>query len=204
MSTDTLKQRARRGVLPIAAVLVRLGLTPNMVTVIGFLLNVGVGLILAFGYQLAGGILVILVGLFDTLDGAVARVSNRVTIFGGFLDSTLDRYSEAVIFFGLTAFYVREGRMTEVLLVYAVIVGSLMVSYARARAEGLGLDCEVGLLQRPERVALLGLGLIINQVVPVLWLLAVMTNFTAAQRIFHVYRLTRQGESSQDRTKDRP
>ncbi|MHB1414399.1 MAG: CDP-alcohol phosphatidyltransferase family protein [Chloroflexota bacterium] len=198
MSTDTLKQRARRGVLPIAAVLVRLGLTPNTITIIGFLLNVGVGLVLALGYQLAGGILVLLVGLFDTLDGAVARVSNRVTIFGGFLDSTLDRYSEAVIFFGLTAFYLREGRTTEVLLVYAVIVGSLMVSYARARAEGLGLDCEVGLLQRPERVALLGFGLIINQVVPVLWLLAVMTNFTAAQRIFHVYRLTRQSESSQD------
>ena len=149
---NAIKDRARRGVRPVAALLLRLGLTANQLTISGFLLNLAVGLVIGAGYQLAGGLLLLFAGLFDTLDGAVARLSGRVTVFGGFLDSTLDRYSEAAIFFGLLMLYTREGRATEVYLVYAVIVGSLMVSYARARAEGLGLRCDVGWLQRPERL----------------------------------------------------
>ncbi|MHB1007234.1 MAG: CDP-alcohol phosphatidyltransferase family protein [Chloroflexota bacterium] len=191
MLSTIAKNFARRSVLPVAAALLRMGITPNALTLIGFALNVAVAAVIGFGFQTTGGLLVLFAGLFDMLDGAVARLGGKVTIFGGFLDSTLDRYSEAVIFFGLLVLYTNQGRDTEVLLVYAVIVGSLMVSYARARAEGLGLDCSVGWLQRPERILLLGLGLMLNQVVPVLWLLAVFTNFTTAQRIWHVYRITR-------------
>lgn len=196
MTTASLKDLARRSILPVAAAFVRLGISPNALTVLGLLLNVGVGLVLAAGYQTAGGFFVLFAGLFDMLDGAVARVSQRVTVFGGFLDSTLDRYSEAVVFLGLLLWYAREGRTTEVVLVYAVIVGSVMVSYTRARAEGLGLRCEVGWLQRPERIALLGAGLILGLVTPVLWLLAVFTNLTTLQRILHVYRSTRSANDS--------
>ena len=190
------KNFARRSVLPVAAALLRLGITPNTLTLIGFALNVAVAAVIGYGFVTAGGVLVLFAGLFDMLDGAVARLGGQVTVFGGFLDSTLDRYSEAVIFFGLLVLYTSEGRGIETMLVYAVIVGSLMVSYARARAEGLGLDCSVGWLQRPERILLLGLGLVLNQVVPVLWLLAVFTNFTTIQRIWHVYRITRVEQPS--------
>jgi CDP-diacylglycerol--glycerol-3-phosphate 3-phosphatidyltransferase len=190
------KNFARRSVLPVAAALLRLGVTPNALTLIGFALNIAVAAVIGYGFQTAGGLLLLFAGLFDMLDGAVARLGGKVTVFGGFLDSTLDRYSEAVILFGLLVLYTSQGSTTETMLVYAVIVGSLMVSYARARAEGLGLDCSVGWLQRPERILLLGLGLIVNQVVPVLWLLAVFTNVTTVQRIWHVYRITRVGHSA--------
>jgi CDP-diacylglycerol---glycerol-3-phosphate 3-phosphatidyltransferase len=194
--SNLLKGYVRRSVLPFAATLARLGVTPNALTIAGLILNLGVGLVLGLGYEMAGGILVLVAGLFDTLDGAVARVSGRVTVFGSFLDSTLDRYSEAAVFCGLLVLYTRQGRLTEAVLVYAVIIGSLLVSYARARAEGLGLDCEVGWLQRPERIALLGLGLAVGLATPVLWVLAILTNFTVLQRMLHVYRLTQAQRES--------
>jgi CDP-diacylglycerol--glycerol-3-phosphate 3-phosphatidyltransferase len=187
----TVKDLARRSVTPVAAALVRLGITPNSLTIIGLILNIGVAAVLAAGYEVLGGLLVLFAGLFDMLDGAVARLGRRVSVFGGFLDSTLDRYSEAAVFFGLLVLYSNQGRAVEAMLVYAVVVGSLMVSYTRARAEGLGLKCEVGWLQRPERIAMLGIGLMLNLAVPVLWILAVFTNFTAVQRILHVYNTTR-------------
>ena len=159
MLSKFFKQRVRQGVRPLAAALARAGVTPNALTVTGLLLSIAVGVLLALGYEVRGGLLFLFAGLFDTLDGAVARQTNRVTVFGGFLDSTLDRYAEAFVFGGLLITYTGRGLVIEAGLVYAVIIGSLMVAYARARAEGLGLDCEVGWLQRPERIALLGLGL---------------------------------------------
>jgi len=188
---DRVKARARTGAEPIGRALARTGMTPNALTVVGCILNFGVGAILALGYQWQGGILVLVVGAFDTLDGALARASGRATTFGAFLDSTLDRYSEAAIFFGILADAVRRGDIQVVLLTYAAAIGSLMVSYARARAEGLGLRGDVGWLQRPERVVILGLGLILGLVVPALWILAILTNLTALQRILHVRNLTR-------------
>lgn len=193
MISTIAKNFARRSLTPVAAALVRLGITPNALTITGLLLNFGVAAVLAGGYELLGGVLVLFAGLFDMLDGAVARLGKKVTVFGAFLDSTLDRYSEAAVFLGLLVSYVTQGRQTESLLVYAVVVGSLMVSYTRARAEGLNLKCEVGWLQRPERIAILGLGLIFGLVVPVLWLLAIFTNFTAAQRIWYVYTTSQAG-----------
>jgi len=188
---DRVKARARTGAEPIGRALARTGMTPNALTVVGCILNFGVGAILALGYQWQGGILVLVVGAFDTLDGALARASGRATTFGAFLDSTLDRYSEAAIFFGILADAVRRGDIQVVLLTYAAAIGSLMVSYARARAEGLGLRGDVGWLQRPERVVILGLGLILGLVVPALWILAILTNLTTLQRILHVRNLTR-------------
>ncbi len=188
---DRIKARARGTALPVGQALARIGVTPNALTVAGCALNFGVGVVLALGYHLVGGVLVLVVGAFDMLDGAVARAASRTTTFGAFLDSTLDRYSEAAVFLGVLADGARRGDLQTVLLAYAAAMGSLMVSYARARAEGLGLRCDVGWLQRPERVALLGLGLILGLAVPALWILAILTNFTAIQRILHVRNATR-------------
>jgi CDP-diacylglycerol--glycerol-3-phosphate 3-phosphatidyltransferase len=187
---DQLKARVRGGAVPIGRALAGLGITPNALTIAGCLLNFGVGAVIALGYHWQGGILVLLVGAFDMLDGAVARASGRATTFGAFLDSTLDRYSEAAIFLGILADGTQRGDLQVVLLAYAAAIGSLMVSYARARAEGLGLRGDVGWLQRPERVVLLGLGLIFGLLVPALWVLAILTNVTAVQRILHVRKAT--------------
>ena len=190
MLTDLVtKDRLRRWALPLTRLVAQAGLTPNMLTVIGFLLNAGVAAVLATGRWQLGGVLLLLASAFDLLDGAVAQYAHKATAFGAFLDSNLDRLSEAVIYFGLLWVYAPQGMTTEILLIYATIVGSLLVSYARARAEGLGLKCEVGLLARPERVILLALGLLLNQVTIALWLLAVLTNLTAGQRVLHVWRI---------------
>jgi CDP-diacylglycerol--glycerol-3-phosphate 3-phosphatidyltransferase len=127
---------------------------------------------------------------FDALDGTLARMTGRTSRFGAFLDSTLDRFSEAVIFLGLFVYLVDQGAQTELILIYATIVGSLMVSYARARAEGIGVTLKEGLLTRFERVGLLILGLIFNQLTLVLWILAIFTNVTAVQRMWLVWRIT--------------
>jgi len=190
------KDRLRRWALPLTRLVAQAGLTPNMLTVIGFLLNAGVAAVLATGRFTLGGVLLLLASAFDLLDGAVAQYAHKTTTFGAFLDSNLDRLSEAVIYFGLLWVYAPRGMTTEILLVYATIVGSLLVSYARARAEGLGLKCEVGLLARPERVLLLALGLLLNQVTIALWLLAVLTNLTAGQRVLHVWRILQNQQKS--------
>lgn len=202
MASDDLKSLARRGITPIAAALVRLRVTPNTLTLLGFGLNIAVAVVIGAGFEVTAGALLLFAGFFDMLDGAVARLGDKVSTFGGFLDSTLDRYSEAVVFFGLLALYAGQGRYTESLLIYAVVVGSLMVSYTRARAEGLGLKCEVGWLQRPERIVLLALGLLLGLTVPVLWLLAIFTNFTSLQRIVHIYSTTRQAAPGARATKE--
>jgi len=175
---------------PVARVIGRMGISPNVVTLTGSLLNLGVAWVLAQGYLRVGGVLVPLVSLFDALDGTVARLMGKRSRFGAFLDSTMDRFSEAILYLGLLIYYTRLGARQEILLIYATIVGSLMVSYARARAEGLGLDCKVGLLTRLERIVILTVALILNQMTIALWVLAILTNFTALQRMYHVWRAT--------------
>ena len=173
---------------PIADLLARLGFTPNTLTLIGFLMNVAVAVILSRGEMRWGAVAYFLASAFDGLDGAVARRLNRVSRFGAFLDSTVDRLSEAAVFLGLLVWYTGQGARQEIVLIYATIVGSLMVSYSRARAEGLGLDCRVGLLTRMERFIVLFVGLFLEQVTITLWIMAVLTNFTALQRMFYVWR----------------
>ena len=195
MFSEWLRRHTHWLVDPIARAISRLGIPPNWMTVLGLIANVAVALLIARGHLRVGGLLIILASLFDAFDGAVARVSGRTSSFGAFLDSTLDRFSEAVIYLGLLLYYLRQGQQMETILVYATIVGSLMVSYARARAEGLGLQCKVGLLTRAERIFLLVIGLVAGIMPWILWVLVVLTNVTVIQRMFHVWRLTRHRAS---------
>ena len=176
--------------------LVQFGITPNSITVVGFLLNVLTAAVIATGRLSTGGALLLFSAAFDMLDGAMARVTDQQSRFGAFLDSVLDRYSESVILLGLLYVEVKLNHIGTAVLVYAVAVGSIMISYARARAEGLGLNAKVGFAPRPERVLILGAGLVFpgpatgTTVVIALWILAVLTHFTAVQRLVYVWRQT--------------
>lgn len=182
---------------PAIGFFVSLGIKPNWLTMAGFALGLGSGFLFGAGHFLWGGFSALGSGLCDALDGTLARRSNRTTTFGKFFDSFLDRYSELAIFIGLSYHYARGGMWRLVLLTDLALVGSLMVSYARARAEGLGLECKVGLMERPERLAAIIAGAILAGISGrgwifeiVLWLLAALTNATAVQRMLHVRKLT--------------
>lgn len=179
---------------PAARVIARTGVSPNAVTLFGFGLNIVAAWLLATGHFLIGGFLILIAGVFDLLDGALARVTGKGTIFGALLDSAIDRYSEAVLLFGLLVYFARRHDTTEVILIFATVVGAMIISYVRARAEGLGLDAEVGLMRRTVRICALALGLLINQVLVFLWILAILTNFTAWQRLSYVWRKTSKPE----------
>ena len=170
-------------------------ITPNVLTLFGFVLNAIVAYLLATQHLVWGGVMMLFAGLFDMLDGALAKITNQVTDFGGFLDSVVDRYSEAVILFGMLLYFYQEPNnkgLVEIVLLYTILVGSMMISYARSRAGMLGIANEVGLLARPERIILLGIGLLAPTILldPVLWILAIGTQITAIQRIFYVYQVT--------------
>ncbi len=174
-------------VRPLAAA----GITPNMLTVLGFIFACASAMAIATHHLVTAAILLFIGGACDLSDGALARVQESRSTFGAFFDSTLDRYSEAIVLFGLVYLYGSQARTLELTIVFAALVGSLMVSYSRARAEGLGLECKEGLYARPERVMTLVVGLLLYP-----WLfwflvaLAVLSNVTAIQRIMHVWRLT--------------
>lgn len=180
----------RASTLP-ARALARTGITPNQLTVLGLLLTIGVAWILSRGDFLLGGFLVLLSGAFDLLDGGLARATGRTTRFGALLDSTFDRFSEAALFLGLMSYYANQGSYQEIMLIGAAMAGSMTTSYVKARAEGLGLTCEVGLFTRPERVIVLAIGLIFNQMLVVLWVIAVLSNLIAWQRVLHVLKQVR-------------
>jgi phosphatidylglycerophosphate synthase len=176
-------------------------INPNILTVIGVSLNVGCGLLFGFGRFFSAGIVLIVANLFDMLDGQVARLSGRVTRFGGFLDSSLDRLSDMVVFVGLMVFYARDTEFHSTLNVFlagAGLMGSVMVSYASARAESLIPKCDVGFLRRPERVVLFIIGALsthpgspsyfANRMPAVLWVLAVGSYWTFAHRMYHTWR----------------
>lgn len=188
MLTELFKERTNRALEGPVRLMARGGLNPNVLTITGLVLNVFVGSVIALGSEFVGGFLVLFAGLFDMLDGSLARLSGRTSRFGALLDSVVDRFSEAAILAGPLLLYLSRGWTVEVLLIFAVLTGSFMVSYVRARAEGLGIECEVGLVARPERVILLALGLIFSQMVPVLVLLAALTHFTVIQRVWHVWQ----------------
>lgn len=168
------------------------GISPNALTIIGFGLTLVVAAILASGQLVWGGLLLIAAALFDTLDGALARHAGKTSVFGAFLDSVMDRFSEAVTFIALIYYYSgrSDGRLSVVLLAVA-LVGSLMVSYTRARAEAVNIECKEGFFQRTERIVVLIIGLVTGWMLPVLWILAILTNVTALQRIYDVYRKTK-------------
>ena len=186
------------GVNAIVRWLQRVGVTPNMVSFAGFALTIGAAALLATGNLRIGGGLLWVAAMFDMVDGTLARASENESKFGAFLDSTLDRYSESITFLGLVVYYAKAGdAQTHLLLIFLTLIGSWAVSYTRARAEGLDIECKVGILQRPERLVMLIAGLILGLVLPVLWFLAVMTNITAGQRIYEVYVRTSTSQENQ-------
>jgi len=182
------KNLAHRITNPMVGILSKSRLKPTTLTFIGLAISIGAAYAIAIGYFLLGGALVLVSGLFDLLDGALARFTKQSTKFGAILDSTFDRVSEAVIFCGLLIWLMRGGATSGIVLVFAALIGSFLVSYIRARAEGLGLECHVGLFTRAERVIVLALGLLVNQVFIALWVLVVFVYITVAQRLLHLQK----------------
>jgi len=180
-----------------------------MLTVLGLLLSALTAVVLALGFLFAGGLLVLFAGIFDMFDGALARVSNAASVFGAFFDSMLDRYSESIILFGLLCYALQRPDLHDafwpanssllhseqtwmIVCLFIAMVGSCLGSYAKARAEGLGLECKTGLLARPERVVILAIGLLSGTTIWALALLAVLSHVTAIERLIYVWRTTRQ------------
>jgi CDP-diacylglycerol--glycerol-3-phosphate 3-phosphatidyltransferase len=188
--TDWVRARAAAVLDPVARFLGRQGVHPNTITLVGFLLQAGVGLLFALGRIRWGGVLLAVGGPMDALDGAVARANGQERPFGAFLDSTLDRLSDAVLILGLTAYHIQRGALLEVGLLLAALVFALLVSYTRARAEALGLSCKVGLLTRMERIFLIAVLSALWLVTPLAWALAILSFFTFVQRVIHVYRVS--------------
>ncbi len=184
------KDRFARCTDPLARALLRLRLRPNHLTVLGLGVSCLAALSFARGRERWGGALLILAGLFDFFDGSLARLSGQVTPFGAFLDSVIDRYSDLVVLAGILVLYARAGRRTEVLLTLLALIGTVMVSYTKARAQAIGVACEIGLMERPERQILLIAGGLFYLMTPALWVLAVLVNVTAIQRILYTRRVS--------------
>jgi CDP-diacylglycerol--glycerol-3-phosphate 3-phosphatidyltransferase len=176
-------------------------ISPNVLTFLGLLINIGAAVF--FGYAnnqnhvrmfFFAGLVIIGAGIFDMVDGRVARQTDQVTVFGAFFDSVIDRYSDVAIFFGLLVYYARGNRFFYVVLVAFVMITSLMVSYTRARAEALIGACKVGFMERPERIVLVILGALFARwgaMAPVLWVLAILSTITVIHRIAYTYQKTR-------------
>ena len=185
------KETFRQLIRPLARVLSAIRVRPDALTVAGWVLSLCAATLFALGYTKTAGAVMLFAGAFDALDGAVARESNLMSSFGAFLDSTLDRLSESAIFVGIVFFYASSSRPYEALLAGVAMTFSLMTSYTRARAEGLGLECEVGLLERAGRVVILSLFSLTGVLIAGVGLVAVGALVTTAQRIFHVRRMTK-------------
>ena len=185
------KEALRQLLHPLVRLLSAMRVRPDSLTAAGWALSTGAAVLFALGHVRAAGAVMLFAGLFDALDGAVARESGRISSFGAFLDSTLDRLSESAIFVGVIFFYAASARPFEALLTGVAMAFSLGTSYARARAEGLGVSCEVGLLERAGRVAILSVFSLAGFLTPGIALVAAGALITTAQRILHVRRVTR-------------
>jgi len=177
---------------PVVRVLARTPLTPDAITWLGFILALGAAALIITGHPFAAGFVVLAGGFFDILDGALARRTGKATTFGAVLDSTLDRLSEAVVLLAILELYAREQSLVGILLVGAALLGSMLVSYIRARAEAVGLECQAGLFTRAERVVVLALGLLLshiaNALIIALAIIVVFSFFTAGQRLVYVWQ----------------
>ena len=193
MFTSRLQGWVRSGARRVVPALRALGLTPNILTIIGLVICAGSAVLVGSGSSGQGGLLLLLASGFDILDGALARVTGREQRYGAFLDSTVDRYAEAMTAIALLAYFIFHGHHTlEPMLVVFALTGSLLVSYVRARAQSLGFTVDGGLLARPERVVITVIGLVIAPLlIWALWILAVLTNVTAVQRIWVVWQQAR-------------
>ena len=170
---------------------------PNVLTFIGLLINALAAYLFAIGNFIFAGLVVLFAGLFDMVDGRVARETNQVTRFGGFFDSVLDRYSDLGLLVGLQVYYASISRYFYVVLTAVVMLGSVMVSYSRARAENTIPRCKVGFLERPERIVLIIIGALTNRIAPVLWILAVLSNVTVIHRMIYTFQEAKRLEDAQ-------
>ncbi len=173
---------------PIAGFFNRLGIRPNTVTLIGLMGTIGCAVLIAFGHMTWAGILLLIMGPVDAMDGALARLRNEASDWGAFVDAVTDRYSELFLFLGFLIYYMLQANAAGVILAYLAAAGSVLVSYVKARADASKLDANVGLLTRVERYIVLIPGLIFNLPLPVLIIIAILANFTALQRILRVRR----------------
>lgn len=180
---------------PVVRLLAKTPIAPNAVSWFGFLLTLGAAALIITEHLFAAGFVVLIAGFFDILDGALARSTNRTTQFGAVLDSTLDRLAEAVVLLGILVLYARGGFIVGILLAGVALPSSLLVSYIRARAESLGLECQVGLFTRAERVVVLALGLLLSQIdyalITALAIIVVFSFITVTQRLLYVWRQTK-------------
>ncbi len=170
---------------------------PNVLTFIGLVINIWVAVLFAAGRFRTAGVVLIGAGLFDMVDGRVARETNRVTRFGGFFDSVLDRYSDLAVLMGLLVYYASINRFFYIVLTALAMTGSVMVSYTRARAENAIPKCKVGFLERPERIVLLIIGALANRMAPVIWATAVLANLTVIHRMIYTFQEARRLEDAQ-------
>jgi CDP-diacylglycerol---glycerol-3-phosphate 3-phosphatidyltransferase len=176
-------------------------INPNVLTFCGLVINIVAATFLAFGRFRTAGFVIIFAGLFDMVDGRVARATNQVTRFGGFFDSVLDRYSDLALFVGLLVYYGAINRPSYVVLTAIVMTASVMISYTRTRAENIVPTCKVGFLERPERIVLLIIGALFDRMAPVLWVIAVLGNLTVIHRMIFTYQESKRLEDAQLRTR---
>jgi len=177
---------------------------PNVLTFLGLVINIVAAWMFARGKFVAAGLVVVGAGLFDMVDGRVARATDRVTRFGGFFDSVLDRYSDLALFMGLLVYYASINRFFYIVLTAVVMTGSVMVSYSRARAENSIPKCKVGFLERPERVVLVIIGALFNRMGQVLWVIAILSNITVVHRMIYTWQEARRLEDAQLRAVKEP
>ncbi len=176
-------------------------INPNVLTFMGLLINMVAGAFLAFGHFRTAGFVIIFAGLFDMVDGRVARATNQVTRFGGFFDSVLDRYSDLALLVGLLVYYGTINRPSYVVLTAIVMTASVMISYTRTRAENIVPTCKVGFMERPERIVLFILGALFDRMAPVLWVIAVLGNLTVIHRMIFTYQEAKRLEDAQLRAR---
>ena len=177
---------------------------PNVLTFMGLVINSIAAWMLAEGRFFGAGLVIISAGLFDMVDGRVARETNQVTRFGGFFDSVMDRYSDLALLVGLLVWYGKINRPFYVVLTAIVMTGSVMVSYTRARAENTIPMCKVGFMERPERVVLLIIGALADRMAPVLWVIAVLSNITVIHRMAFTWQEAKRLEEAQLRPAKSP
>jgi len=174
-----------RPLLPLAK---KIKVNPNIITIVGFIITTIAAITIPYNLILAG-VLILCGGLFDMFDGIIARVNERATDFGAFLDSVLDRYSDSFLLLGFGWYFFKANSIAGMLLSAGTMIGTLVISYAKARAEGLGRNCHTGLMERPERIILMIFGALTGLVLPIMWIMLVLTHVTVIQRIYHVWKI---------------
>jgi len=184
--TDFLRNKFQKILIPVSSFFLKAGLTPNIITILGLLGNIGAALFISKGKFIIGGIVALVVGTFDAIDGTMARLSGEPSKFGCLFDSLIDRYSEMTLLLGILVHFSSINNNTGIILVYLALCGSFLVSYIRARAEGLGVEVRKGILTRVERLLVLVISLLFRQPLMGVLVIAVLANFTALQRLWFV------------------